>query len=62
MMQSFWMMDMQCSSIKGLHHESGMPTASLSGSTPPPPIDGMQVAQWKKTLATISDGGRVTWP
>ena len=25
-----------------------------------PPIDGMQVAQWKKTLATISNGGRVT--
>ena len=22
----------------------------------------MQVAQWKKTLATISNGGRVTWP
>ena len=27
-----------------------------------PPIDGMQVVEWKKTLATISNGGRVTWP
>ena len=26
------------------------------------PIDGMQVADWKKTLARISYGGRVTWP
>ena len=26
-----------------------------------PPMDGMQVAQWKKTLATISNGGRVAW-
>ena len=26
------------------------------------PMDGMQVAKWKKTLATIPNGGRVTWP
>ena len=60
MMQSFSMTEMQSSSIKVSHHESGVPTASSSGS--PPPIDGMQVAQWKKPLATISNGGRVTWP
>ena len=60
MMQSFSMMGMQSSSIKVLHYESGVPTASLSGSIPP--IDSMQVARWKKTLATISNGGRVTWP
>ena len=27
-----------------------------------PPIDCMQVAQWKKTLAITFDGGRATWP
>ena len=45
-----------------LHHESGVPTATASLSVSTPPIDGMQVAEWKKTLATISNGGRVTWP
>ena len=56
MMQFFSMMEMQSSSIKVLHHKSRMPTASLSGSTHP--IDGMQVAQRKKTLATTRGGRR----
>ena len=49
MMQSFFMMVMQSSSIKVLHHESGVLTASLSESTPP-----LMACKWPS--------GRKPWP
>ena len=49
MMQSFSMTEMQSSSVKVLHHESGLPMASLSGSTPP-----LMACKWRN--------GRKPWP
>ena len=60
MMQSFSMMEMQSSSIKVSHHESGVPTASLSAS---PPHRWHASGPVEENLGHhLSNGGHVTWP